>query len=197
MDVSSACQTPGLVVPVQINIFLQPVWLQIHLRQHQIIPGIFPRRLTPGQGSGLTFLSSRLCRCPGGWMFSLGRAGDKLRPALGVWRWSNLRAGLRWCPSRSLISWTLPQHFSLPGQGPSLSENLPTQFSNAIPSPWSLSLLSVCPTCVNLPPKIQETHLHFFELPKPYPLGSLTYFIPQTPAAGWQSQRWKNGVSKF
>lgn len=61
---SSAHHRPVLAARIQSHISCRPGWLQIHLRQHQIIPGIFSRRLTLGQDSGQTFLSSRLCWGP-------------------------------------------------------------------------------------------------------------------------------------
>lgn len=61
---SSAHHRPVLAARIQSHISRRPGWLQIHLRQHQIIPGIFSRRLTLGQDSGQTFLSSRLCWGP-------------------------------------------------------------------------------------------------------------------------------------
>ena len=83
MKLSSACHRPVLAAPIQTHISHQPGWLQIHLRQHRIIPGIFSRRLTLGQVLGQTFLSSRLCARPGVAGFcSLEGAEDTLRDGL-------------------------------------------------------------------------------------------------------------------
>lgn len=143
------CHRPVLAAPIQSHISHQPGWLQIHLRQHRIIPGIFSRHLTLGQGLGQTFLSSRLREGPVLLDFALQKVQRTHSERACSWRGADPSVSLRLFFAPPPTSSSLPRQELPPSRG----------FTHVLPCP-PISVVQVCPSFSRDPASSwKEAHL--------------------------------------